>query len=197
MLNTHLQKTRKDILKKYTKAKNAVRILTKQIDDTKEEIEYLEGQLINLEQCTLPTEIDEIREELSDMGYIRKKDKNKKQKKVVSQPIHVVSSDNFDIYIGKNNVQNDYLTLRFASANDIWLHTKNIPGSHVIIKNKDSNIPYTTILEAAKLAAAHSKAKNSSNVPVDYTFKKYVKKPSGAKPGFVIYTNQKTLYVTP
>ncbi|SNX55607.1 NFACT RNA binding domain-containing protein [Thermoanaerobacterium sp. RBIITD] len=183
--------------KKYTKAKNAVRILTKQIDDTKEEIEYLEGQLINLEQCTLPTEIDEIREELSDMGYIRKKDKNKKQKKVVSQPIHVVSSDNFDIYIGKNNVQNDYLTLRFASANDIWLHTKNIPGSHVIIKNKDSNIPYTTILEAAKLAAAHSKAKNSSNVPVDYTFKKYVKKPSGAKPGFVIYTNQKTLYVTP
>lgn len=183
--------------KKYTKAKNAVRILTKQIYDTKEEIEYLEGQLINLEQCTLPTEIDEIREELSDIGYIKKKDKNKKQKKVVSQPIHVVSSDNFDIYIGKNNVQNDYLTLRFASANDIWLHTKNIPGSHVIIKNKDSNIPDTTILEAAKLAAAHSKAKNSSNVPVDYTFKKYVKKPSGAKPGFVIYTNQKTLYVTP
>jgi Domain of unknown function (DUF814). len=87
--------------------------------------------------------------------------------------------------------------MKFADINDMWLHTKNIPGSHVIIKSKGTKIPDSTILEAAKLAALHSKAKNSSNVPVDYTLRKYVKKPSGSKPGFVIYTNQKTLYVTP
>ncbi|MBE0068330.1 Rqc2 family fibronectin-binding protein [Thermoanaerobacterium thermosaccharolyticum] len=183
--------------KKYAKLKNAVEFLTKQIEETKKEIEYLEGQLLNVEQCTLPSEIDEIREELSDTGYIKKKNKDKKQKKSISKPLHYISSDNFDIYIGKNNVQNDYLTMKFADMNDMWLHTKNIPGSHVIIKSKDRSIPDSTILEAAKLAAMHSKAKNSSNVPVDYTLRKYVKKPAGSKPGFVIYTNQKTLYVTP
>ncbi|WKV09212.1 NFACT RNA binding domain-containing protein [Thermoanaerobacterium sp. CMT5567-10] len=183
--------------KKYAKLKNAVEFLTKQIEETKKEIEYLEGQLLNVEQCTLPSEIDEIREELSDTGYIKKKNKDKKQKKSISKPLHYISSDNFDIYVGKNNVQNDYLTMKFADINDMWLHTKNIPGSHVIIKSKGTKIPDSTILEAAKLAALHSKAKNSSNVPVDYTLRKYVKKPSGSKPGFVIYTNQKTLYVTP
>ncbi|MBP2072476.1 Rqc2 family fibronectin-binding protein [Thermoanaerobacterium butyriciformans] len=183
--------------KKYAKLKNAVEFLTKQIEETKKEIEYLEGQLLNVEQCTLPSEIDEIREELSDTGYIKKKNKDKKQKKSISKPLHYISSDNFDIYIGKNNVQNDYLTMKFADINDMWLHTKNIPGSHVIIKSKGTKIPDSTILEAAKLAALHSKAKNSSNVPVDYTLRKYVKKPAGSKPGFVIYTNQKTLYVTP
>ncbi|MDE4541911.1 NFACT RNA binding domain-containing protein [Thermoanaerobacterium sp. R66] len=183
--------------KKYAKLKNAVEFLTKQIEETKKEIEYLEGQLLNVEQCTLPSEIDEIREELADIGYIKKKNKDKRQKKSISKPLHYISSDNFDIYVGKNNVQNDYLTMKFADINDVWLHTKNIPGSHVIIKSKGANIPDSTILEAAKLAAMHSKAKNSSNVPVDYTLRKYVKKPTGAKPGFVIYTNQKTLYVTP
>ncbi|MEG6567855.1 NFACT RNA binding domain-containing protein [Thermoanaerobacterium saccharolyticum] len=182
--------------KKYSKMKNAIEILSKQIEETKREIEYLEGQLLNVEQSTLPSEIEEIREELSDLGYIKKKKINKRQK-TISKPLHFVSSNNFDIYVGKNNVQNDYLTTKFADSEDIWLHTKDIPGSHVIIKTQGKTVPDSTILEAAKLAATYSKAKNSSNVPVDYTLRKYVKKPSGAKPGFVIYTNQKTLYVTP
>lgn len=183
--------------KKYSKAKKAVNMLQKQIDETINEIKYLEGQLVNIEQCALPAEIEEIRSELSEQGYIRIKTKKVKPKRDVSQPVHIVSSDGYDIYIGKNNVQNDFLTLKFAGPNDIWLHTKDIPGSHVIIKSKDKSVPETTLYEAARLAASYSKAKSSSNVPVDYTFKKYVKKPSGAKPGFVIYTNQKTLYVTP
>lgn len=183
--------------KKYNKGKIAVNILTKQIEATKTDIEYLEGQLVNLEQCTLPSEIDEIKEELIKEKYIKKRSNKPKQKRASSKPLHFVSMDGFDIYVGKNNVQNDYLTLKFASSEDVWLHTKNIPGSHVIIKSEGRVIPEATLIEAANLAALHSKAKNSSNIPVDYTFKKYVKKPSGAKPGFVIYTNQKTLYVTP
>lgn len=183
--------------KKYSKLKNANKIIEKQISDTLEEITYLEGQLVNLENCTLPSEIEEIKNELSEQGYIHKQQKKKISRQTLSQPLHVVSSDGFDIYIGKNNTQNDYLTLKFANPNDIWLHTKDIPGSHVIIKTNNKSVPETTLIEAAKLAAKYSKAKNSSNVPVDYTLKKYVKKPSGAKPGFVIYTNQKTLYVNP
>lgn len=183
--------------KKYNKAKNAIEILKRQIEETKIEIEYLEGQLVNLEQCTLPSEIEEVKEELTEEGYIKKHIQKSKQKKAPSKPLHFISKDGYDIYIGKNNIQNEYLTMKFASPNDIWLHTKNIPGSHIIIKNINNNIPETTLIEAAKLAAAHSKAKDSSNVPVDFTYRKYVKKPSGSKPGFVIYTNQKTLYVTP
>jgi len=129
-------------------------------------------------------------------GYIAFKKANKSKKSKISKPMHFISSDNVDIYIGKNNMQNDYLTLKFANKNDIWLHTKNIPGSHVIIKN-NGNITETTLLEAATLAALYSKAKNSSNVPVDYTEVKNVKKISGAKPGMVIYYTNKTLYVTP
>ena len=105
------------------------------------------------------------------------------------------SSDGIDIYVGKNNIQNDYLTLKFAEKTDTWLHTKIIPGSHVIIKGK--NIPESTLLEAATLAAFYSKGKNSTKVPVDYTLVKNVKKPSGAKPGMVIYSTNKTLYIDP
>lgn len=114
-----------------------------------------------------------------------------------SVPHHFISSDGYDIFIGKNNKQNDYLTLKLANKDDIWMHTKNIPGSHVIIKKKDNLVPQNTIVEAAKLAAYHSKAKLSSNVPVDYTERKNVKKPSGSKPGMVIYDFYNTVYVTP
>ncbi|MGB9678950.1 MAG: Rqc2 family fibronectin-binding protein [Thermoanaerobacteraceae bacterium] len=183
--------------KKYNKAKTAINILKEQIKTTSEDINYLEGQLLNIENCTLPSEIEEIRNELRNQGFIRKKNKKINLKTPISKPMHIVSSDGYDIYIGKNNTQNDYLTLKLADPDDLWFHTKDIPGSHVIIKNKKNHITDTAILEAAKLAAKYSKAKNSSKVPVDYTFKKYVKKPSGSKPGFVIYTNQKTLYVTP
>jgi predicted ribosome quality control (RQC) complex YloA/Tae2 family protein len=112
--------------------------------------------------------------------------------------MHFVSSDGFDIYVGKNNIQNDMLTLKFAKSNDIWMHTKNIPGSHVIVcAQREKEISDTTLTEAANLAAYFSKARESTLVPVDYTEKRNVKKPNGAKPGFVIYETNKTAYITP
>ena len=127
-------------------------------------------------------------------GYLRfKKSGSKKEK--VSKPLHFQSSEGVDIYVGKNNTQNDYLTTKFANRHDTWLHTKNIPGSHVIIRSDDFN--NETLLEAANLAAYFSKASGSTKVPVDYTLVKNVKKPSGAKPGMVIYSTNRTLYVDP
>ena len=112
--------------------------------------------------------------------------------------MHFISSDGFDIYLGKNNTQNDYLTLKLANSSDIWFHTKNIHGSHVIIKlGLDKDVPENTLRQAAELAAYYSKARESSQVPVDYTLVKNVKKPNGAKPGMVIYDRYNTVYVTP
>jgi predicted ribosome quality control (RQC) complex YloA/Tae2 family protein len=127
-----------------------------------------------------------------------KKNTSKKKQKIKSEPMHFISADGFDIYVGKNNTQNDYLTLKFANTADLWFHTKNIHGSHAIIKlGLDKDVPKSTIIEAAQLAAYYSKARNSSQVPVDYTEIKNVKKPSGAKPGMVIYDKYNTVYVTP
>ncbi len=185
--------------KKYNKLKNAYHLVSEQIIKTQEEIDYLENILISLENCTEIRELEEIREELVNEGYVKRSSLNakRKEKEVSSSPHHFISSDGYDIYVGKNNKQNDYLTLKLSSKDDIWMHTKNIPGSHIIIKSKGSQIPEATILEAAILAAYHSKAKLSSNVPVDYTERKNVKKPSGAKPGMVIYDYYNTVYVTP
>ena len=127
---------------------------------------------------------------------IRFKKEYKSHKPKLPKPLHFLSSDDIDIYVGKNNIQNDYLTLKFANKNDMWLHTKDIPGSHVIIKNI-GDIPEITLLEAGNLSAYFSKSQNSSSVPVDYTQVRNVKKPSGSKPGMVIYTTNKTIYVTP
>ncbi|KNF08731.1 putative RNA-binding protein, snRNP like protein [Gottschalkia purinilytica] len=185
--------------KKYNKLKSAYELISNQMIKTEEEINYLENILLSLENCIEVNELDEIREELVNEGYLKRSlNKNKKHiKKDTSEPYHFVSSDGYDIFVGKNNKQNDYLTLKFASKEDIWLHTKNIPGSHVIIKSQNKEVPENTIIEAAKLAAYYSKAKMSSNVPVDYTERKYVKKPNGAKPGMVIYDTNSTIYVTP
>jgi len=184
--------------RQYAKAKSTYTNTIQQLEDSMRELEYLESVLQALENCSLAQEIDEIRQELSEQGYMTSKKRSHLRKKdEPTSPMHVKSSDGFDIFVGKNNKQNDYLTLKLASSNDIWLHTKNIPGSHVIIKKGNQEIPDRTLLEAATLAAYHSKAKMSSNVPVDYTSAKYVKKPSGAKPGMVIYEKFKTIYVTP
>ncbi|MCG4586203.1 NFACT RNA binding domain-containing protein, partial [Anaerosalibacter bizertensis] len=173
--------------------------LEKEIPKTEDEIEYLENILVSIENCTEIEELDEIKEELINEGYLkgknRKKKKSKKQNS--SKPYHFISSDGFHIYVGKNNKQNDYLTLRFANKEDIWLHTKDIPGSHVIIRKENMEVPQNTLYEAAILSAFYSKAKNSENVAVDYTEKKHVKKPNGAKPGMVIYEQNSTIYVTP
>ena len=183
--------------KKYQKLKAARDMAIVQREQTLNELDYLEGQLDNLTKCTAENELSELIEELKDQGYIKRdKGGRKKMKLAASKPMHFVSSTGADIYVGKNNRQNDELTLRFASPNDIWMHTKNIPGSHVIVKGA-SEQDTATMTEAALLAAYYSRARGSENVAVDYTTRKYVKKPAGAKPGMVIYTTNKTAYVTP
>lgn len=183
--------------KKYQKLKAARDMAIVQREQTLSELNYLEGQLDNLTKCTAENELSELIEELKDQGYIKRdKGGKKKMKLAASKPMHFVSSTGADIYVGKNNRQNDELTLRFASPNDIWMHTKNIPGSHVIVKGA-SEQDTAAMTEAALLAAYYSRARGSENVAVDYTPRKYVKKPAGAKPGMVIYTTNKTAYVTP
>ena len=188
---------------RYTKAKNTEKMVTEQLKLTNQEINYLESIVEAIEKVETPEELNEIREELHEQGYIKriykkKGKKDKKGKNTLSKPRHFKSSDDFDIYVGKNNKQNDYLSMKFAKAHDLWFHTKTIPGSHVIVRlDNNTAVPDTTLLEAAMLAAYYSKGKASSNVAVDYTTIKNVKKPAGAKPGMVIYEHYKTVYVTP
>lgn len=181
---------------KYTKLKNSVAIVQEQIHKAEEEIKYFETLLQQVESAST-TDIEEIREELTEEGYLKKKRNTKKQKAKSKKPLldKYKASDGTEILVGKNNKQNEYLTNRLAGKSEIWLHTKDIPGSHVLIR--DENPSEETLLEAAKLAAYYSKAKHSSSVPVDYTQIRHVKKPSGAKPGFVTYDHQKTVFVTP
>ncbi|MCM3113996.1 NFACT family protein [Neobacillus sp. MER 74] len=181
---------------KYQKAKNAVEIVIEQIEKAQVEVSYFDN-LLQQVQAASPKDIQEIREELVEGGYIRERQKKKLKKAQNAKPVldHFKSSDGTDIIVGKNNKQNDYLTNKLAARDEIWLHTKDIPGSHVVIRSKEPSSE--TIREAAILASYFSKARNSSSVPVDFTKIRYVKKPSGAKPGFVIYDNQQTVYVTP
>lgn len=179
---------------RYQKAKNAVIVVQEQIAKTNDEIYYFEALLQQLESAS-PRDIEEIREELAEEGYM--KTRHVKKKKKSEKPVieEYISSDGTLIHAGKNNRQNDYLTNKVARRDDIWLHTKDIPGSHIVIQSAEPSDE--TILEAAIIAAYYSKAKESSSVPVDYTKVRHVKKPSGAKPGFVIYDQQHTVYVTP
>ena len=186
----------KQYFKKYKKAKAAMDYASKMIEAEREEIAYLEGQLDNLEKCTTLQELGEIRSELVALKYLKSDHRAKPQKKEVSRPFVFLSSDGIRILVGKNNMQNDNLTLKTAAPDNLWLHTKDIPGSHVIVDFKGLP-PEQTLLEAAHLAAYYSKARDSSLVPVDYTFRKVIKKPAGAKPGKVIYSTNQTLYITP
>ena len=183
--------------KKYNKMKTAKKEITSQIEITKEEINYLENIILSIENCENLAELMDIREELSKVGYLRAKNNIKKETKLTTKPHEFISSNGFKILVGKNNKQNDNLTLKIASNEDIWMHTKNIPGSHVIIKTEGKEVPDETIFGGAMLAAFFSKSKMSSQVPVDYTKKKNVKKPNGSKPGMVIYETNSTIYVTP
>ncbi len=183
--------------KKYQKAKNAEIEVKKQLKNTLTEIEYLESTLALADNCTSLSDINAIRAELANEGYLKLHTKGKR-KQPQSIPHHFISSDGFDIYVGKNNLQNDILTLKFANSSDIWFHTKKIHGSHTVIKlGIDKDVPKSTMLEAASLAAYFSKARFSNQVPVDYTTVKNVKKPAGAKPGMVIYDNYNTIYTAP
>ncbi|MBX4149824.1 NFACT RNA binding domain-containing protein [Paenibacillus sp. FSL W7-1279] len=182
--------------KKYNKYKNSLAVIDEQLIKTREEINYIENLLQQLSHASL-SDIDEIRDELIQQGYLRDRNRKAKKKKKNDKPtLHVyTSSEGIELYVGKNNLQNEYVTNRLASSNDTWLHTKDIPGSHVVIRS--SEYGDATLQEAAQLAAYYSQAKESSSVPVDYTLIRHVRKPNGAKPGFVIYDNQKTLFVTP
>ena len=184
--------------KDYRRAKTREEMLTVQIAKAKAELRYISAVQESLGRAESERELTEIRQELVDEGYLKNRNPKGRNKALkLLPPKEYKSSDGFTIYVGRNNKQNDKLTLKTARNYDMWLHTKDIPGSHVIILSDNREITDTAILEAASLAAYNSKAKDSDNVPVDYTIVKNVSKPSGAKPGMVIYVNNKTVYVTP
>ncbi|GEO68244.1 NFACT RNA binding domain-containing protein [Levilactobacillus acidifarinae] len=184
--------------KRYQKAKNAVSYVTTQIEQTQANVDYFDNIMAQIELAA-PKDLIDIRLELQQGGYLRDHDHQKKAKKrrkqQISKPDQFTASDGTKISVGKNNLQNDKLTLHTAKRTDIWLHVKDMPGSHVIVHDADPS--EQTILEAANLAAYFSKARASSTVPVDYVPVKRIHKPNGAKPGFVIFTGQKTVFVTP
>ncbi len=182
--------------KKYSKLKNASKLLTKQIPETKNEILYLENILNSIENSRDLDNLHDIKEELIESGYIKGKQRKKKSPNK-SKPHHYISSEGYHIYVGKNNRQNDELSLKFAKKDDLWFHVQNMPGSHVLVRNDRNEFSQRLIEEAATLAAYYSKGKNSTSVAVDYTEKKNVKKPSGAKLGMVIYEDFKTIFVDP
>ncbi len=193
----------KHYFKKYNKLKNALQIVSVQKAETENELNYIESIIFEIDLASSTKELQEILDEISEnlikknVSQKKKNTKNLKKKKQEKQysPLHF-NIDNFDVYVGKNNKENDWLTFTFANKNDIWLHTKDIQGSHVILKNSGQNVSDDILVKCAKLAVEHSKAKFSSNVPVDYCKVQYVKKPNGAKPGMVIFTNNKTISVT-
>ncbi len=182
--------------KKYTKAKTAETEAAQQLELNELQIGYLESTLAAVENCTSEADINAIRHELSEEGFL-KRNGRKGQKSPASKPVHFLA-EGFDIFAGKNNTQNDQLTLKTANSSDLWFHTKQIHGSHVIIKlGIDKDVPDSVIRIAAEIAAYYSKGRESNQVPVDFTVVKNVKKPNGAKPGMVIYDSYNTLYVKP
>ena len=182
--------------KDYKKTYTAEETLLKLTESDKQELIYFDSVLESISRCRDLSDINEIREELSDAGYI-KQQQNRKKQKPKNEFKEFVSTEGYKILVGKNNRQNDYLTTVLANKGDLWFHTKNIPGSHVIVFCDGKDVSDETILKAATLAAQNSKAADSAQVPVDYTPVKFVKKPNGAKPGMVIYTTNKTVYINP
>lgn len=180
----------------YRKSATAEKKLIELIEDGENELKYIDSVFDTLTRSVTEDEVTALRYELAEQGYIKSSRLKTKMPKE-QPPLKYISSDGYTILVGRNNKQNDKLTLKIAEKTDMWLHTQNITGSHVIIQANGENPPDKTIEEAAILAAYNSKARNSSKVPVDYTFVKFVKKPIGSKPGMVIFTNNKTIYVSP
>ena len=177
----------KKYFEKYNKLKRTHEALSQLTEEVKSEIDHLESVSAALDIALHEEDLAEIKEELTESGYIHRKGGNKKQK-ITSKPFHYISSDGFHMYVGKNNYQNDNLTFKFATGNDWWFHAKKIPGSHVVVKlDNAEELPDRTFEEAARLAAYYSKGRDQEKVEIDYVQKKHVKKPGGAKPGFVVY----------
>ena len=179
----------KKYFEKYNKMKRTYEALSELTIQVKEEIDHLESILSALDIALLEEDLLEIRLEMEQYGYLKKKyqGKGNKKEKITSKPFHYISSDGFHIYVGKNNFQNEELTFKIATGNDWWFHAKGAPGSHVIVKAENQELPDATFEEAARLAAFYSKAKDQDKVEIDYIQKKHIKKTPGAKPGFVIY----------
>ncbi|BDU50243.1 Rqc2 family fibronectin-binding protein [Haliovirga abyssi] len=199
--NVSPQENLKRYYNKFSKLKRGYNYNIERKKVIENEIDYLLSVLNSIENAKDIADLKFIQEELIENNYI-KKSVNKKRKKIKKLPIENAVlkfsiDDNYEILVGKNNKANDYLTFKIASKNDIWLHAKNIPGSHVIIKSKNFELSEDIILKAASLAAYYSRGKENSKVNVDYTYRKYVKKPNGSKPGFVIYTNEHSVNISP
>ena len=173
--------------------------IIEQLADTESEIEHLESISNALDIALAESDLSQIKEELTEYGYIKKHYSGKKGAKAQtkSKPFHYVSSDGFDIFVGKNNFQNDELTFKQATGNDWWFHAKKMAGSHVVVKTPDGELPDRTFEEAGRLAAYYSKGRTAPKVEIDYIQKKHVKKPGGAKPGFVVYYTNYSLMAEP
>ncbi len=185
--------------RKYNKLKTAQTEVQRQMQETQSELAYLESVMTAIDTSREPSDIEQIQMELAAQGYLKapKKGKGGKKTKDSFKPLLFKSAEGFEILVGRNNLENDRLTLKTASNSDWWFHTKEIPGSHVIIRTQGQDVPETTLDLAARIAAWHSKGRQGENVAVDYTLVRHVRKPAGARPGMVIYDHQKTLYVTP
>lgn len=181
---------------RYNKLKRTYEALTELIKETREEMEHLESISTSLDIAVSEEDLTQIKQELTQFGYIKKKQSGKKEK-IKSKPFHYLSSDGFHIYIGKNNFQNEELTFKFASGNDWWFHAKGIPGSHVVVKTNGEELPDRAFEEAGRLAAYYSKGRQNDKVEIDYLEKKNVKKPNGSKPGFVVYYTNYSLVASP
>lgn len=179
---------------RYNKQKRTFEALSELIKETKEDIDYLESVRTALDIALTEEDLAQIREELTGAGYIRRRFAKKKAK-IKNEPLHYISSDGCHIYVGKNNLQNEELTFHFASGNDWWFHAKQAPGSHVIVKSDGNELPDRTFEEAGRLAAYYSSMRGSDKVEIDYVQKKHVKKPNGAKPGFVVYYTNYSLVI--
>ena len=183
--------------KDYARAKTAERELTHQLTLGQQELDYLSSVLEELDRAETEAELEEIRQELAAGGYVKQEAGRKRMKQAASKPLRFVSTDGYPIFVGRNNRQNDELTCKLAQKNDLWLHAQKQHGSHVIIPWAGTEPPDDTITQAAQLAVWFSQGKQGQNVAVDVTPVRYVKKPAGAKPGMVIYTTYRTVYVTP
>lgn len=181
---------------KYNKLKRTYEALTTLCVETKQEIDHLESIATSMDIATSEDDLVQIRQELIDYGYMRRKSSHKKER-VKSVPYHYISSDGYHMYVGKNNFQNDELTFKFAVGNDWWFHAKGIPGSHVIVKTNGDTLPDQTFEEAARLAAYYSKGRDNAKVEIDYLEKKNVKKPNGSAPGFVVYYTNYSMVAIP
>ncbi len=193
----NLKQNSQKFFKRYNKLKTAEDELQKLISITNEEIKYLENILFSIEECKTIDDLDDIYVELINEGFMKKKGKVKKGKEYKPEILTYISSNGHEIMVGKNNLQNDLLTFKIGKKDDYWFHSKKIPGSHVLIKTNGDELSDEEYVEAARIAAYYSKAKNSSSVEIDYTKKSNVKKPTNAKPGFVIYETNYSMLVEP